>query len=128
MILASGCFDGIHAGHVLYLRAAAQHGAGEVLVVAVAPDAYIRRVKGREPRWSLEDRMVAVQALDMVDRVVAHDDQGVANIVSELHPRLLVKGSDWETSMEPDVLRACQAAGTSVLFVPEGQTPHCSAV
>ena len=44
VVLANGCFDIIHVGHVRYLEEAAAHG--DVLVVAVNNDDSTRRLKG----------------------------------------------------------------------------------
>src|SRR5438876_1011618 len=44
-VLASGAFDPLHYGHIRYVRAAAEQARAEnlPLVVAVAPDAYVKR-------------------------------------------------------------------------------------
>src|SRR3990167_2742357 len=120
MILASGAFDGVHAGHVSYLEAAAGLlQPQEVLVVAVAPDAYIRAVKRREPYWPFVDRLKTVEALSMVDFGVPHGVDGVSSAVLALGPRLLVKGADWQGRLAAGVREACEAVGTEILFVPE---------
>ena len=125
MILCSGCFDGLHAGHVSYLlAAAAECQLGEPLVVAVAPDAYIRRVKGREPSWPVVDRLLTVEALDMVNRAQLHGVDGVADVIYDLHPRLLVKGEDWRGRLPADVREACHIAHTDIVYVPERPTRH----
>jgi cytidyltransferase-like protein len=119
MILCSGVFDGLHAGHVAYLqRAAGWLLEGERLIVAVAPDDYIRRWKSREPRWITEDRLQTVLALDMVDEAVVHNEQGVANVIEIMQPRLFIKGADWTSCLEDDVKASCIAHGVMVVFVP----------
>ena len=44
VVLANGCFDIIHVGHIRYLEEAADHG--DLLVVAVNDDDSTRRLKG----------------------------------------------------------------------------------
>ena len=120
MVLCSGCFDGLHAGHVRYLQAASRLCRdGESLVVAVAPDLYIRRYKQREPRWSCADRMETVLALGMVDRVVVHGDDGAAGVIRAERPRLFVKGSDWRDRYRlfPEILYACHAVDADIFTV-----------
>ena len=124
MILCSGVFDGLHAGHVAYLREAAKRLDGDALVVAVAPDDYVRRHKGREPRWPLSDRLLTVDALGLVDRVIAHGVDGVEDVILAYRPRLFVKAEDWKDRLTDAVLGACFASGTSILFVPERATKH----
>src|SRR3989442_2030017 len=69
-VLASGAFDPLHYGHVRYIRAAAEHArtSNLPLVVAVAPDEYVKR---RHPLLQpLEGRMEMLDALRWVDFVV----------------------------------------------------------
>ena len=119
MILCSGCFDGLHAGHVAYLEAADRFRLpDERLMVAVAPDSYIRTQKGREPFWPQLERGYAVEAIDYVDAVVLHDAPSVAEVIRLYRPRVFVKGSDWtETTLPLDVQEACVTAGCAVEFV-----------
>jgi cytidyltransferase-like protein len=131
MVLASGVFDGLHAGHVAYLHAAATLcEEDEPLVVAVAPDAYIRQHKDREPFWSVKDRMRVVAALAVVDEVCMHEADGVAGVILANGPRLLVKGEDWRKKggVPADVLAACEAAGTVVAYVEEVECQHTSEI
>ena len=44
VVLANGCFDVLHVGHVRYLRGARE--LGDVLVVAVNGDEAVRTLKG----------------------------------------------------------------------------------
>src|SRR5258705_4548819 len=47
IVLANGCFDLLHVGHVRYLRAARE--LGDVLFVGINSDAAVARLKGRGP-------------------------------------------------------------------------------
>lgn len=121
MILASGCFDGLHSGHVAYLEAAkALCGADEVLVCAVAPDSYIRKAKQRNPFWPQKDRLVTVRALSAVDAAISQSSTSVAPLIRAYRPRLFVKGPDWEGRLPEEVQMACQHVGTEIGYV---QTP-----
>lgn len=126
MILCSGCFDGLHVGHVRYLRAALDAFPGHRLTVAVAPDAYIRATKARSPKWSEKDRVETVFALGMVDRVVMHGEFGAADIIHDLKPAAFIKGEDWQAGLPEDVRRACHEVGARIAFVKSGVTQHSS--
>jgi D-beta-D-heptose 7-phosphate kinase/D-beta-D-heptose 1-phosphate adenosyltransferase len=119
VILCSGCFDGLHAGHVAYLEAAAALRFGdERLMVAVACDDYIRRVKHREPSFDLSMRMRTVAGLRAVDDVGDHGPAGAAYVIRAVRPRLFVKGQDWKLNgLAPDVIDACIDVGCRVLYV-----------
>lgn len=118
MILASGCFDGIHAGHVAYLAAARVLCArGEELWVAVAPDDYIRTMKSREPYWPASDRLFALAAVHGVDRVVIGH---LAAVTCRSKPRIVVKGVEWAPSLPAAVVDACRDVGAEIVYVPTG--------
>lgn len=122
MILCSGCFDGLHAGHVAYLAAAkAMCAPGEELVVAIAPDSYIREQKGREPFWPIDQRLFTVSALRMVDRAV-EQWSSLAWAVDALKPRVLVKGTEWRGKLPKDLIDN----GIPVVFVPTEGARHTS--
>lgn len=117
MILCSGAFDGLHAGHVRYL-AAAQRLAhpGEPVVVLVATDGYIADAKRRKPRWPQADRWRTIQAIAGLTAVPSTSASVAADIKAQL-PRLFVKGIDWVGKLPDDVREACKTAGTQIVFV-----------
>jgi glycerol-3-phosphate cytidylyltransferase-like family protein len=117
MILASGAFDGVHAGHVRYLRAAQRLGRGEEdLVCAVAPDAYIRETKQREPRWTHAHRVETLSAIGWI-HTLTQLEPSVAATIRRFRPRLFVKGDDWTGRLPADVLAACAETGCEVAYV-----------
>lgn len=122
MILASGCFDGLHSGHVAYIYAAAALDPSQPLVVAVAPDSYIRAEKWRLPRWTQAQRAETVGAIRGVSRVVVHDERSIAETIKRLSPTLVVKGADWIDRIPVDVAAACVEVGAGLAFVDCEQT------
>lgn len=95
LVFTNGCFDMIHRGHIDYLyRAAAQ---GETLVIGVNTDDSVRRQNKTPPRPinTLEDRLAVLSALEMVDFVVAFDEDTPLSLIEQLKPDVLVKGGDW---------------------------------
>lgn len=123
MVLTSGCFDGVHAGHVLYLEAAkALCTEDETLVCAVAPDSYIQSAKGRKPYWTQADRVRTVSALECVDAVIPQASRSVAQLIRDYLPRLFVKGPDWVGKLPEDVQLACEQVGTVIGFVDSEHT------
>ncbi|MDJ0834390.1 MAG: bifunctional D-glycero-beta-D-manno-heptose-7-phosphate kinase/D-glycero-beta-D-manno-heptose 1-phosphate adenylyltransferase HldE, partial [Gammaproteobacteria bacterium] len=74
IVFTNGCFDLIHAGHVLYLEAAAN--LGDLLIVAVNSDESVRQLKGDDrPVNDLADRMQVLAGLASVDIVVSFTEQ-----------------------------------------------------
>lgn len=71
VVLVTGGFDPLHSGHIAYFKAARE--LGNRLVVGVNSDAWLTRKKGR-PFMPLEERAGVIQALSMVDAVIAFDE------------------------------------------------------
>jgi rfaE bifunctional protein nucleotidyltransferase chain/domain len=101
VVLANGCFDLLHVGHVRYL-----HGAkalGDVLLVALNGDASVRRLKGPgRPLMTEGERAEIVAALAPVDGVVVFDEDTVDGLVSRLRPDVHAKGTDYTEDSVPE--------------------------
>src|SRR5687768_17982641 len=76
VILANGCFDILHVGHVRYLEGARK--LGDTLVVALNSDRSVRALKGADrPILNESERVALVSALRCVDHVVVFDEADV---------------------------------------------------
>lgn len=101
VVLANGCFDVLHAGHVRYLEAA--RGEGNLLVVAVNSDSSVRKLKGAgRPILAESDRAELVAALGAVDFVVIFDESDVRPLLRELRPDVHAKGTDYTLESVPE--------------------------
>jgi rfaE bifunctional protein nucleotidyltransferase chain/domain len=110
IVLANGCFDLLHVGHVRYLEGAKREG--DVLVVGVNDDASVRALKGAgRPVLPAPDRAALVAALAAVDYVVVFDSLTVVPLLEALRPDVHAKGTDYtpETVPERDAARALGA-------------------
>jgi D-glycero-beta-D-manno-heptose 1-phosphate adenylyltransferase len=107
VVLANGCFDILHVGHLRYLKGA--RSLGDVLVVAINSDQSVRAIKdpGR-PILDERERVALVSALECVDYVVLFDEPDVTRLLKTLRPAVHAKGTDYteETVPERDVVRA----------------------
>ncbi len=69
IILAGGCFDILHIGHITFLEAAKK--TGEVLILLLESDAAIRLLKGKKrPINNQKNRAKILSAVEFVDFVV----------------------------------------------------------
>ncbi len=101
VVLANGCFDILHVGHVRYLSDA--RSFGDVLVVAINNDASVRRLKGPgRPILTLDERVALVAALMSVDYVVTFGELDVRAIIDSLHPHIHAKGTDYTEDTVPE--------------------------
>ncbi len=94
-VLVFGTFDGLHPGHLYFLRMAKTFG--DYLVVAVARDQHVRELKGREPLHPETQRQEAVRGLGYVDQVVLSDEVlGSFEIMTSIQPDMILLGHDQE--------------------------------
>lgn len=108
-VLADGCFDPLHIGHIRCLRVAA--ALGEV-VVNVAPDEAIR-AKGREPFQSAEERVATLYGVVGVSAACSY---GLTTAIHTFKPKYLVKGVDWVGRLPESVLKACAEHHTTIIY------------
>jgi len=101
IVLANGCFDILHVGHVRYLEGARQ--LGDVLVVAINSDRSVRALKGEgRPILSEPERVALVSALRCVDHVVVFDEPDVTRVLEILRPSIHAKGTDYTEATVPE--------------------------
>lgn len=101
IVLANGCFDLLHVGHVRYLRGA--KALGGKLIVALNSDASVRRVKGEgRPLMSAEERCEILASLADVDAVVVFDEPDVRALIREIRPEVHAKGTDYTRETVPE--------------------------
>lgn len=101
IVLANGCFDLLHVGHIRYLRAARQ--LGDVLFVGVNSDAAVARLKGPgRPLMPAAERAEILAALRDVDHVVIFEQDTADELVARLRPHVHAKGTDYTEQSVPE--------------------------
>jgi D-glycero-beta-D-manno-heptose 1-phosphate adenylyltransferase len=101
VVLANGCFDTLHVGHVRYLSGA--KAEGDVLFVAVNSDASAHTLKGSgRPILDEQARALLVAAVRDVDYVVIFTEPNVETLLEELRPDVHAKGTDYTTETVPE--------------------------
>ena len=115
VVLANGCFDLLHVGHVRYLTAA--RALGDVLFVGLNSDAAVARLKGPgRPLMPAAERVELLGALRAVDHVVVFDEDTADRLVSLVRPDVHAKGTDYTESTVPEAATV-RAAGGRVAIV-----------
>ena len=107
IVLANGCFDVLHVGHVRYLEGA--RALGDLLVVGINSDEQVAALKGEgRPIMAERERAEIVAALAVVDLVTVFDEPTVETLLLALRPDVHAKGSDYteDTVPERDVVRS----------------------
>jgi len=107
VVLANGCFDVLHVGHVRYLAGARE--LGDVLVVGVNSDEQVARLKGLgRPILPALERAEIVAALESVTYVTVFEEPTVEELLRALKPDVHAKGTDYTEDSVPerDVVRS----------------------
>jgi len=110
IVLANGCFDLLHVGHVRYLAAA--RALGDALVVGINSDASVRRLKGAgRPLMSAAERAELLASLSAVDAVVIFEEDTVERLVGLIRPDVQAKGTDYTETTVPERAAVVAAGG-----------------
>jgi D-glycero-beta-D-manno-heptose 1-phosphate adenylyltransferase len=110
VVLANGCFDLLHVGHVRYLEEA--RALGDLLIVGVNGDAAVRRLKGPgRPLMPARERAEIIASLRAVDHVVIFDDDTADQLVAALRPAVHAKGTDYTPESVPERATVVAAGG-----------------
>lgn len=94
IVMVFGVFDRLHEGHKAFLKSAASYGD---LVVVVARDISVKRLKNKLPEWHELKRKEMIEALFPGVRAVLGDEaQGSYEVIKSCHPDLICLGYDQE--------------------------------
>lgn len=100
IVLTSGCFDIIHAGHVYNLIQA--KNCGDTLMVCLSSDEQIKKLKGEtRPVNNYQDRINLFKMIECVDYIILYDEvnndteETLDEIMRLVNPHVWVKGSDY---------------------------------
>ena len=92
-IVAFGTFDGLHEGHLAFLKQARR--CGDHLTVVVARDHIVDQLKGRSPKIESGRRCELLRRQADVDVVVGSDLQlGTWQILEKVEPDVIAVGYD----------------------------------
>lgn len=90
-VLAGGCFDVLHPGHVIFLQKAKK--AGDILIVLLESDERVRTLKGiSRPVHNQKERALILSALQPVDFIIL-----LPNLNDKKYDEILLK-------IKPDII------------------------
>jgi rfaE bifunctional protein nucleotidyltransferase chain/domain len=129
VIIAGGCFDILHVGHLTFLEEAKKHGG--VLVILLESDETIQASKGPKRPLNLQyDRARMLEALTVVDYVIMLNPKmtnaDYDNLVIALKPAIIATTEDDEHRHHKE--RQAKLVGADVIdvtgFVTDKSTTH----
>lgn len=101
IVLANGCFDLFHVGHIRYLEGA--KALGDILVVGLNSDAQVRSLKGAgRPFMPENERAEIIAALRCADAVTIFHEPTVTELIRAIRPDFHAKGTDYTTETVPE--------------------------
>ncbi len=119
LVLANGCFDLLHYGHLLHLEAARK--MGDFLVVSITNDANVNKGPGR-PVYPQDHRAALVGHLKCVDEVIIVES--LLQALDLIQPDILVKGRDYSGGLDQEHQEYCRQHDIEIRYT---DTPKYSA-
>lgn len=92
IVLAGGCFDILHYGHVSFMQKA--RSAGDIFILLLESDEFIMKIKKKKPVHTQKQRAEILAALEYVNYVVllpllSNPDKDYEKIVKEINPSII---------------------------------------
>lgn len=116
IVFTNGCFDILHTGHISLLKESKV--LGDILIVALDSDDSVRKIKGKgRPIISQNERIQIIASLDCVDYVIVFSTDSLCDLLRELNPHILTKGSNYERG-EVMGREIVEAYGGEVKLIP----------
>jgi cytidyltransferase-like protein len=106
-----GTFDMIHKGHEDLFKQARALFPDPHLVVSVARDSAVRRVKGAGARKSETERLAAIAAHPDVDEALLGDEEGYIAHIAKAAPDIIALGYDQTGEYVDNLKKDLQNAG-----------------
>jgi len=104
-VFITGCFDMLHSGHVRFVEKAAEFGD---LYIGVGSDKTIKKLKGRLPIYTQEERKYMLSTLKGVKCCFVNSGSGIIDFLKELDsvkPDIFIVNEDGNTQTKSEICR-----------------------
>ncbi|MBI5621970.1 FAD synthase [Candidatus Falkowbacteria bacterium] len=91
-VMVAGTFDLLHPGHVHFFKQAKKYG--DWLVVVVARDRNVKKIKGHLPKHKERVRLQHVAAVATVNQVLLGGQGSIFAIIKKVRPQVICLGYD----------------------------------
>ena len=93
-VMVFGTFDGLHRGHLDFFRQAKNFTENSFLIVSIARDENVLKIKGEKPTFNEKERLLLVKKNKLVDKaVLSGKDKYLPHILKE-KPDIIALGYD----------------------------------
>lgn len=93
-IMVFGTFDGLHRGHLFFLKQARKLAKKSFLIVSIARDKNVFKIKGKYPEKKEHARIILVKKSNLVDKVVLSGVQNPYPHIIKERPNIIALGYD----------------------------------
>lgn len=93
-IMVFGTFDGLHLGHLNFFKQAKKLAKNAHLVVSIARDKNVFKIKGARPRLNEQKRFELVKKSKLVDEVVLSGIKNYLPHIKKIAPDFIALGYD----------------------------------
>ncbi len=97
-VLIFGTLDVLHPGHLNFFRQAKRRG--DFLIVVVARDVNVKKIKGQAPKNSEKKRLGQVKKIELVDKVILGDKKDKYKIIKKIKPEVICLGYDQRVDLK----------------------------
>jgi D-beta-D-heptose 7-phosphate kinase/D-beta-D-heptose 1-phosphate adenosyltransferase len=119
-VLAGGCFDILHSGHIKFLEKAKSYG--DCLVVMVSSDARVRHKKGKgRTILSQEERKFIIESLGVVDQAIVIEGDPSKNpilrVLEDVKPDIYIRTSEVNPQTLDSEVKICRRLGIKMRVI-----------
>lgn len=87
-----GTFDGLHQGHLNFFKQAKKFG--DKLIIVVARDKNVKKIKGKFPGFTENERLMRVQEAKVADKAILGQIKDPYAVIREEKPEVICLGYD----------------------------------
>ncbi len=115
-IMVFGTFDGIHRGHLDFFKQAKNFMKNSFLIVSIARDKNVLKIKGKVPRLSEKERLGLVKKCKIADRVVLAGKVKYLTHILKEHPNVIALGYDQKAYVQ-ELKKDLKNKGVSIKII-----------
>jgi cytidyltransferase-like protein len=93
-IMVFGTFDGVHAGHLDFFKQAKRLSKNPFLVVSIARDQNVKKIKKNLPNFSEKKRLTLVKNTKLADKVILGGVKNYLSHILKVDPKIIALGYD----------------------------------
>lgn len=93
-IMLFGTFDGLHKGHLNFFSQARKLSLNSFLIISIARDKNVKRIKGQLPRLNERERINLIKQNKVADKVVLSPLSNYLNHILKEKPNIIALGYD----------------------------------